>query len=394
LVPLSSLPPQYSSPAAVNARKFEMKMTQRIVAGLVAGVFATSLLAAPGAHGPNGEHLDGQTTVSVGGLARLPDGSVNVPKLAQRRMGVRTLMVKEAEFARSVALNGRASIDPNAGGRVQAPFAGQIAPGPNGLPVAGQRVVKGQILARLRPTGAAIERANQAAELEELRANRALLAKRVARLKSLEGVVPAKEIEAAQAELTSTIGQERAVAGSISGSEAIVSPASGIIASASVLNGQIVESRDVLFEIVDPQRMVIEALSTDAGIARKISTATLVDVPDVELTLVGGGRTLRDGAVPINFRARGSVLDLAVGQPVTVLARLDTKVRGIALPAAALARNPANETVVWIKSGAQRFIALPVEATALDSRTVIVTKGLTPDNRVVVIGTSLINQIR
>ena len=107
-----------------------MKMTQRIVTGLVAGMFATSLLAAPGAHGPNGEHLDGQATASVGGLARLPDGSVNVPKLAQRRMGVRTLMVKEGEFARSVALNGRASIDPNAGGRVQAPFAGQIAPGP------------------------------------------------------------------------------------------------------------------------------------------------------------------------------------------------------------------------------------------------------------------------
>jgi hypothetical protein len=371
-----------------------MKIKQNLIAGLVAGLFASSLLASPGAHGPNGEHLDGQATATAGGLARLPDGSVNVPKLAQRRMGVRTLMVKEGEYARTVQLNGRASIDPNAGGRVQAPFAGQITPGPNGLPVAGQRVVKGQVLARLRPTGAAIERGNQAAQLAELRANRALLVKRVERLKSLESVVPEKEIEAAQAELTATIGQERAVARSISGSEAIIAPASGIIASASVLNGQIVESRDVLFEIVDPQRMVIEALSSDAGISRKISAATLVDVPDVELTLLGGARTLRDGAVPINFRARSTALDLAVGQPVTVLARLDTKVKGIALPAAALARNPANETVVWIKSGAQRFIALPVEATALDAKTVIVTKGLSPDNRVVVVGTSLINQIR
>ncbi len=375
-------------------KKPRQNIIQRILAGLAAGVFATSPLASPGAHGPNGEHLDGQATGSVGGLARLPDGSVNVPKLAQRRMGVRTLMVKEDEHARTVALNGRVAIDPNAGGRVQAPFAGQIAPGPNGLPVTGQRVVKGQVLASLRPTGAAIERGNQAAQLAELRANRALLAKRVQRLKSLEGVVPAKEVEAAQAELASTIGQERAVSKSISGSEAIVAPASGIIASASVLNGQIVESRDVLFEIVDPQRMVIEALSTDAGVARKISAATLVDVPNAELTLLGGGRTLRDGAVPINFRAQGPALDLAIGQPVTVLAKLDTRVKGIALPAAALARNPANETVVWIKSGAQRFIALPVEATALDARSVIVTKGLTPDNRVVVIGTSLINQIR
>lgn len=371
-----------------------MKTTQRLLAGLIAGLFASSLLASPGAHGPNGEHLDGHATATVGGLARLPDGSVNVPKLAQRRMGVRTLMVKQGEFARSVTLNGRASIDPNAGGRVQAPFAGQIAPGPKGLPVAGQRVVKGQVLARLSPTGGAIERGNQAAQLAELRANRTLLEKRVRRLESLEGVVPAKEVEAARAELTGTIGQERAVAGSISGVQTIVAPASGVIASASVLNGQIVESRDVLFEIVDPQRMLIEALSSDASIARKISGATLLEVPDVELALLGGGRSLRDGAVPINFRARGAALDLAVGQPVTVLAKLDTSIKGIALPASALARNPANETVVWIKSGAERFIALPVEVSVLDARTVVVTRGLSPDNRVVVSGTSLINQIR
>jgi len=240
-----------------------MNMKHRIAAGVIAGLFTTSLLASPGAHGPNGEHLDGQANATAGGLARLPDGSVNVPKLAQRRMGVRTLMAKEGEFARTVQLNGRATIDPNAGGRVQAPFAGQIAPGPNGLPVAGQRVVKGQVLARLRPTGAAIERGNQAAQLAELRANRALLEKRVARLHSLEGVVPAKDVEAAQAELIATIGQERAVAKSIGGVEAIVAPANGVVASASVLNGQIVESRDVLFEIVDPQRMLVEALSTE-----------------------------------------------------------------------------------------------------------------------------------
>ncbi|KFI06785.1 efflux RND transporter periplasmic adaptor subunit [Massilia sp. BSC265] len=369
-------------------------MKQRIFAGLVAGFISTSLLASPGAHGPNGEHLDEKTGATASGLARLPDGSVNVPKLAQRRMGVRTLMVKEGEYARTVVLNGRAAIDPNAGGRVQAPFAGQIAPGPQGLPVAGQRVVKGQVLARLRPLGDAIERGNQAAELAGLRANRELLAKRVKRLESLEGVVPAKEVEAAHAELAATIGRERAVARSIGGVESINAPASGIVASAAVLNGQMVEPREVLFEIVDPQRMLVEALATDASLARRISSATLADAADVRLTLLGGGRSLREGAVPLNFRAQGKTLDLAVGQPVTVLAKLNTTVKGIALPASALARNQANETVVWIKSGAQRFIALPVEVTQMDAGTVIVTRGLSPDNRVVVQGTSLINQIR
>lgn len=371
-----------------------MLINYRLLAGLAAAFLSASLSASPGAHGPNGEHLDEKTATTASGLARLPDGSVNVPKPAQRRMGLRTLMVKEGEFARTVALNGRAAIDPNAGGRVQAPFAGQVLPGPNGLPVAGQRVVKGQVLARLRPLGSAVERGNQAAELAGLRAQRERLAKRVRRLESLEGVVPAKDVEAARAELAASAGRERAVAKSIGGLEAIVAPASGVVASAAVLNGQMVEPREVLFEIVDPGQMLVEALATDASLARRIGSASLAELPDAELTLLGGGRSLRDGALPLNFRARGKALDLAVGQPVTVLAKLDTRVKGIALPASALARNQANETVVWIKSGALRFIALPVEATALDARTVVVTKGLAPDNRVVVSGTSLINQIR
>ena len=365
-----------------------------LAAWLLAAALAVPAAASPGAHGPNGEHLDGQASSGGTGLSRLPDGSVNVPKLAQRRMAIRTLMVKQGDHPLTVELNGRAAMDPNAGGRVQAPFSGRIEPGPNGLPVAGQQVRKGQVLAVLRPVAGAIERGNQAAQLADLRANRGLLERRVRRLESLEGTVPAKDIDAARAELASLNGRERAVAASIGGAEPLRAPASGVIASASVLNGQIVESRDILFDIVDPQRLLVEASSTDVTLAGRISQASVLQAPGAELTLLGGARSLRDGALPLHFRASGKDLGLAVGQPVTVLAKLKTSVKGIALPAEALARNPANETVVWIKSGAQRFIAQPVEARALDAGTVVVVKGLTPDNRVVVSGTALINQIR
>jgi len=350
--------------------------------------------AAPGAHGPNGEHLDGKGTEPAAGLARLPDGSVNVPKLAQRRMTIRTLMVQETDIARTLELNGKTSIDPNAGGRVQAPFAGRIEAGPAGIPTAGTAVRKGQVLVVLRPVAAASERGNQQAQLAETRASRGLLERRVKRLESLEGTVPAKEVEAARAELAAVLGRERAVANAVNGRESIVASASGVIASASVLNGQIVEARDILFEIVDPDRMMVEAQLTDPSLAGSIAGASLAGMPGVELTLAGVSRTLRDGALPVLLRAKGKALPLAVGQPVTVLARLNATVRGVALPAQALARNPANQTIVWIKSGAHRFIAQPVEATPLNARTVVVTKGLSGDNRVVVSGASLINQIR
>ncbi|WUR13321.1 HlyD family efflux transporter periplasmic adaptor subunit [[Empedobacter] haloabium] len=365
--------------------------TRMIVLGLLV---MQAVHASPGAHGPNGEHLDGQATSPASGLSRLPDGSVNVPKLAQRRMVIRTVKAVQGHHPQTVELNGRVVIDPNAGGRVQAPFAGRIAPGPQGLPTPGQAVRKGQVLARLTPVASAIERGNQEATLADLRAMRVAAEGRVKRLQLLEGTVPAKDIEAARAELASIVGRLQAVRRSVQGTEAILAPADGVIASAQVLAGQIVEARDVLFDVVDPARALVEASTPDVALASRIATASLPAAPEAKLTLVGAGRSLRDGALPVTFRASGATLPLAVGQPVSVLARLKTTVQGIALPAEALVRNPANETVVWIKSGAMRFIAQPVEARPLDAHTIVVTRGLSPENRVVVSGAALINQIR
>jgi multidrug efflux pump subunit AcrA (membrane-fusion protein) len=369
-------------------------MSRLIIAFCAASCLFSAALASPGAHGPNGEHLDAPPASTLSGLERLPDGSVTVPKLAQRRMAIRTMMAKEDELPVTVELNGRVVIDPNAGGRVQAPFAGRIKPRPKGLPVLGQRVEKNQVLAYVQPIASPIERGNQHAELADIRARHKLAEQRVNRLESLEGTVPRKEIEAARAELISLIGRERAIAASVGAIEALVSPAPGIIAMANVLNGQMVEARDVLFEIVDPNRMAVEALALDAALAGRIANATLAAYPGVELSFLGSGRSLRDGALPLIFRASTKNVALAIGQPVTVVTKLTDKVKGIALPAEALTRNQANEPVVWTKSGAERFIAQPVETRRLDGKTIVVVKGLSPDNRVVVSGTSLINQIR
>lgn len=371
------------------------KNRNNLVACLAIAAAAATAWAAPGAHGPNGEHLDGQgATSSVGGLARLPDGSVNVPKLAQRRMEIRTVMSRDGEHPLTVELNGRTAIDPNAGGRVQAPFAGQIVATQDGLATIGQTVRKGQVLARLRPVSSAVELGSQQADLASLRASRTLLERRVERLRKLEGSVSAREIESAEAELASAIGREKAIGTSVTGMTDIVASADGIIASAALLTGQIVDAREVLYEIVEPGRLLVEAMTPDVALAAQIGSAGLVQAPNAKLSLIGAARTLRDGAVPINFRASGQDMPLAVGQPVTVIAQLRTTVKGVVLPASALVRNPANETVVWIKSGVQRFIAQPVETRPLDADNVVVIKGLNPDNRVVVKGAALINQIR
>ena len=358
----------------------------------------TSAHAAPGAHGPGGEHLDAPGTVNASGLARLPDGSVNVPKLAQRRMGIRTVMAPESAAAATIELPGRVVMDPNAGGRVQAGHGGRIEPGPRGLPVAGQKVARGEVLAFVRHHTEPYAMANQQSQLSELRANRTLAEKRMQRLESLEGTVPRKEIDAARAELQSLSERERAVGDSLVAREALTAPVAGVIARADVIAGQVVESRDILFEVIDPARVLVEAVTVDASLIGRVGSAHLASVPGVTLKLLGGARSLRDGVLPLTFSARadkaGTALPLAVGQPITVVATLNESAKGFVLPAQAVVRNSSNEPVVWIKSGAERFIPQPVQYRPLDAQTVLVVQGLGADNRVVVLGAPLISQIR
>ena len=351
--------------------------------------------AAPGAHGPNGEHLDAGGATTASGLARLPDGSVHVPKLAQRRMGIRTMLAPETDAAASVELPGRVVMDPNAGGRVQAAHGGRVEPGPRGLPSPGQRVRAGEVLAYLRHHPEPFDLANQQAQLAQLRGERTVAEQRVRRLESLEGTVPRKEIEAARAELASLQARERSIGASLNARETLVSPVSGVISRADVVRGQVVEARDVLYEVVDPTRVLVEATTPDIALASRVGSASVRGTEGVALQLVGSARALREGVLPLTFRASGSfVTQLAVGQPVTVVVQLQDRIKGLVLPAGAVVRNQANEPVVWIKSGAERFVPQPVQVRALDARSVVVTAGLAADNRVVVQGAALIAQIR
>ncbi len=358
-------------------------------------IVATGALASPGAHGPNGEHLEAKAVAASNALARLPDGSVSVPMLAQRRLAVRTLLAQETNASASVELPGRVVMDPNAGGRIQTLSGGKVQPGPGGLPVAGQKVRKGEVLAFVSFNASPIETANQRSQLAQIRSNRQLAEQRVQRLESLEGTVPRKDIDAARAELQSLAAQERAVGASLGSREALVSPINGVIASASVVAGQVVESKDILFEVVDPARVLVEATTADASLGTRVAQASLAGLPGVKLQFLGAARSLREGALPLTFRASSSsALPLAIGQPVTVVASINQQVKGIVLPAQAVTRSPSNEPVVWVKAGAERYVPQPVQVQPVDAQTIVVTKGLGANNRVVVQGASLIAQIR
>jgi len=351
--------------------------------------------AGPGAHGPNGEHLTEVDAPRTSALSRLPDGSVHVPKLAQRRMGLRTLIAPETEAAATVQLPGRVVADPNASGQVQSAHGGRVEPGPKGLPVAGQQVRQGEVLAWVRHHADPYALAAQQAQQAELRAAREVAEQRLQRLAALEGSVPRKDIDAARIDAQSLAERERRIGASVSAREALRAPVSGVIASVALKAGQMVDSRDTLVEVIDPRRMLVEATTPDVQLGAQLAQASLMGIDGVSLRLIGAARALRDGVLPLTFRAevkQGAML--AIGQPVTVVAPLSAKRKGIVLPAEAVVRSPANEAVVWIKTGPERYLPQPVQFQPLDSHTVLVTQGLSADNRVLVQGAALVAQIR
>jgi cobalt-zinc-cadmium efflux system membrane fusion protein len=342
------------------------------------------------------EHDHGGRAPSAGGPQRLPDGSVFLPKPAQRQIGVRTLVAEERALARATELAGKVVMDPNAGGKVQAMVAGRIEPGPRGLPSAGQAVRKGEVLAYVVPSSGQIERSNQAAQLAELKAARALADKRIARLKELADTVPKKDIEAAESELASLSARIAAVGAGLSSRDALVSPVSGVIASSTVVTGQVVDARELAFEIVDPTRLRIEALAFDTDVANDVGAAYLVlGDARVPLTFIGAARSLREQALPLTFRAESAALArLAVGQPVRVIVQTRSTVKGVRVPAAALMKNPSNQAIVWVKNGPERYSPRMVMTQPLDGASVTVTSGLKAGERVATHGATLINQVR
>jgi len=346
-------------------------------------------------------NAQGQVTFNEPAI-RLPDGTIFVPKSAQRQLSLRTRAALKGEFPRTVELNGRIVADPNAGGRVQTFQSGRIEAGPNGLAVLGQRVSKGQILAWLQPAATALERGTQQSALAELAAQESILERRLARLNQLEGSVPQKDIEQAEIELAAFKKRKSAVGGSL-GREALVAPVTGVVSAANAAVGQVVDAREVVFEVIDPQRLAVEALAYDPLLLDGLSKASAPIIGGVlDLVFVGLGRTLKEQAMPVLFRVElpkngaklGELPAVAVGQTLKVLAQTKAQQAGVAIPAAAVVRNAANESVVWVHASAERFVARKVTVAALDGHTVAVTNGLSGGERVVVDGAAALAQIR
>lgn len=356
----------------------------------------------PSAAAPSGNLKSADSTPQIAprildsGTRRLADGAVFMPKSTQRLLGIRTVVAEKSDISLSVELNGQVIANPNYSGQVQAPQAGRIDAPEGGLPHVGKAVVKGEVLAHLIPLVSSLDRSNQQAQLAELSSSLSLARQRVQRLQQLAGSVPRKDIEAARVELRGLEARIAALSSGLNQSQSLTSPVSGIIHHANLVAGQIVEARDVLFEIVNPGETVIEALAYDPTIADQIAAAhTFINDKKVPLAYLGQGGHLHEQALPLQFKLAGEKPSLSLGQPLKIFVQTSQKISGaIALPQDSIVKASNGETLVWVHGTAEQFVPKKVRVQSLGDDPIIVLEGLQAGERAVIQGAPLLAQVR
>ena len=325
---------------------------------------------------------------------RLPDGSVIVPKPTQRILGVRTLVTASGAFAGTVELPGRVVPDANASGLVQTAVGGRLAPPEGGFKPLGTKVAAGEILAYVHPPIGASDLKDLEQQGYELDQQIAIMKRRYERLSAIPNAVTRREVEEAEIELKGLQTRRARLERVQREPEALRAPVSGVIAAADAVAGQMADPNTVVFRIVDPGRLWVEALGFSPDAGRSGATGRLPDGRTVALAFVGAGISDRAQAFPVLFSVAADTGELRPGQFLTVFAEAGAPRTGIAIPRSAMVRGANGQPIVYEHVSAERFMPREVKTEPLDASRVLVLAGLAPGRRIVTDGAELIDQIR
>ena len=353
----------------------------------------------------HGEETTPLTVINPNTPQRQLDGSVFLPKTSQRFIQVRTQPAKLETLPRSLILNGQVVAGMDASSKVQALQAGRLDIANGSLPAIGDKVEKGQVLATLTLAKDAQEGTNQAAEAADLQEQLKLAELEQQRLQGLGELIPRREVDTAAATVRSLQARLAVFRKGAKGvTETVRSPISGIVTASHAANGQAVQAGDLLLDIIDPSKLQVEAVTYDPALPANIAAANVtIGKQTLALRYQGNSQQLRQQALPLRFSFLPSPLEgeglgvrgsLAAGSPVQVTVQTRETLQGVAVPAEALARNPSNQTVVWVKTTPEQYAPRVVQYQPLDGERVMITAGLPDGERVVEQATNLINQIR
>jgi hypothetical protein len=333
--------------------------------------------------------------------ARRPDGSFFVPKPLQRLFEVRTAAVTTADIPTTAKLAGRIVPDPNAHGRVESSLLGRIEPAPDGLPVIGDIVHKGQILAYVEPAVGVVDRSQLRREVAQLTTAIRVETENLEILKQFS-FVPFRDGKIYQSEqrLAGLRREREALLPMLKVREALIASTDGVISTSAAVPGRITHPGEMVFDIVNPKQLWIEASAPDpvtAEAASHVAAASAL-TPEGQIlavSFVGSGLAVQQQSTPLLFRIENPPEGLRVGRPVTVSVQSGKEsTRGILLRRDAITVGSDGIQEVWEQVEPEIFLPHPVRTQAHDGQTVMVLDGLTDGAHVVIRGVNLMAQLQ
>ncbi|MBX9757459.1 MAG: RND transporter [Beijerinckiaceae bacterium] len=327
---------------------------------------------------------------------RLPDGSIFMPKQTQRLLEVRTQFTQSGEHGTTLELPGRVIPDPNASGYVQAAVSGRLSPPQGGFPRLGARVNAGEVVAYVTPPLSAAETSDQRQRQGELDQQISLIQQRIARFEKLvgSGAVARVQLDEARIELDAIRDRRMALDQMRRVPEALVAPVSGFVAAVNAVAGQIADANAIIFHIVNPQNLWIEAQSLEALGDVAGAEARTSEGRRFPLTFKGAGLSDRSQFLPVHFAAPEGQGSLRIGQLVSVFLQSGEARQGMAVPRAAVLSGENGQSVVFEHARAELFERREVRVIPLDGGRMLITAGVAPGRRIVVRGAELLNQVR
>lgn len=363
-----------------------------ILAGLVSLAWYAAAMAHEGHdHGPDLKASTGNNP------QRRADGTIFVPKPTQRLLEVRTTTLAMEEAVKTVRLQGRVATNPNFTGLVQSTIAGRYEAPFGGMPPLGAHIKAGDLMGRIAPSFASVDASDMAQTLGDIEQKLSIARSKLARQEHLlrTNVIATALVDETRLEVDGLIKRRNDLLAARVRPEELRAPVDGVIASSRVVAGQVVSQSEKLFEIIDPSRILVEALLFDQISPDAVTEAKAVagDVT-ANLRLLGRSRSLQQQYALLQFEIVDNAPALTVGMPVTVVARTGAPVSGLFVPRAALAQAPNGRSVVFEHTEPEVFVPRPIRTEAFDAHTLQVTGGLEPGVKIVIKNAPLLNQVR
>jgi RND family efflux transporter MFP subunit len=331
---------------------------------------------------------------------------------AQRRLGVQIAPPIRGALAPTRSVLASVEAPPDQLAVVAAPVAGRVLGLAGGLARPGARVRRGELLATLVPTPSAPELTTRAAaDLSRAQADvdAARLQRDRTRTLLAEGAVAERRVVDAERELSvaeaalDAARRGSALAGSARGGRGgsgwrVVAPINGVIDEVFVTDGVSIAAHAPIVRIVGERERWIAAEVPEAWIASlperpsatfRIGTAEPIALPADALVHVAHVVDPRRRTLTVRWSSLASP-PLRVGRSGQVELASGAPVDGVIVPRSALL-DLDGRTIVIVQVADDEFLDRDVRVATRSGDRLLVTEGLTPDDRVVIAGATLVH---